>query len=72
MNSHNTKVDFSFHKTPLADKSAEIEADTISAKLITGTGLAIDDAIDNGGDPYNTTGQHVILRQKQINGAKTL
>lgn len=65
MNSHNTKPEFSSYKTPVADKSAEEEAKVISTRLNTDSKLEIDDDFDHGCDPYNATGQHVILKQKK-------
>jgi len=68
MNSHNTKPAFSTHKTPVADDSAVEEARVIGAKLIRDVDLTVDDSDpDQGCDPYNTTGQHVILQQKRSN-----
>jgi len=66
MSSHNTKSSFSYHKTPVADNSAVEEARVISMKLTSETNLSIDDDMEQGCDPYNTTGQHIILRQKKL------
>ena len=66
MNSHNAKAAFSFHKTPIADDSALQEAEVISSKLISEVNLTINDDQDQSCDPYNTTGQHIILRQKKL------
>jgi len=65
MNSHNTKPDFSCYKTPVADDAAAEEAKVISTKLISDTELTINGDADYGCDPYNATGQHVILKQKK-------
>ena len=66
MNSHNAKLVFSFHQTPVADDSALENAKIISSKLTSEVDLSIDDDLELGCDPYNTTGQHLILRQKKL------
>ena len=65
MNSHNANPATAYHKTPVADDSAVEEAKVISTKLIKDLDLTFNDD-DTGGDPYNTTGQHVILKQKNL------
>lgn len=64
MNSHNTKQDFSFHKTPVVTEQSIAEAEVISSVLTQQTELALDDDFDTGTDPYNATGQHVVLEKK--------
>ncbi len=64
MNSHNTKQDFSFHKTPVVTDKSIADAAVISSALTQQTELALDNEFDTGSDPYNATGQHVILMQK--------
>ncbi len=64
MNSHNTKQDFSFHKTPVVTDKSIADAKVISSALTQQTELALDDEFDPGSDPYNATGQHVILKKK--------
>jgi len=66
MNSHNTKPAYSYSKTPVTDASAVKEAKVISAKLNSDANLTIEADIDDGCDPYNTTGQHVILKVKKL------
>ncbi len=66
MNSHNAKPVFSYHKTPVADDAAVEEAKVVSTKLTKDVDLTFNNDDDQGGDPYNTTGQHVILRQKKL------
>jgi hypothetical protein len=65
MSSHNAKPEFSIYKTPVADDAAVEEARVISSKLVSDADLMIDDEFDHGCDPYNATGQHVILKQKK-------
>jgi hypothetical protein len=66
MNSHNTKPVFTFYKTPALGKDDIEEAKIVSARLTNDTNLSIEDDADAGFDPYNTTGQHLILRQKKL------
>ena len=66
MNSHNAKAAFTSHKTPVADDSALKDARIISSKLTSETNLSIDDDLEQGCDPYNTTGQHIIVQQKKL------
>jgi len=64
MNSHNPKPEMSYHKTPAASAESIAEARVLSSSLIVQTELSLDDDFDLGTDPYNSTGQHVILGQK--------
>lgn len=64
MNSHNTRPSHAYHKTPIAAGKSAARADVFNARLAVQTELRIDDDTDIGGDPYNSTGQHVILPQK--------
>ena len=66
MNSHNAKPAFSSHKTPVADYSTLEDARIISSKLTSETNLSIDDDLEQGCDPYNATGQHIIVQQKKL------
>lgn len=66
MNSHNTKPEFSIYKTPALGKDDIEEAKIVSTRLTGDVNLTIEDDSDSGFDPYNTTGQHLILRQKKF------
>jgi hypothetical protein len=66
MNSHNTRPDFVHYKTPVRDDSAVEEARVISTKLIKDVNLTIEHDVDDGCDPYNSTGQHVVLKQRKL------
>lgn len=64
MNSHNTKMEKAAN-----DDSVQTASDTDSVRvlqldLVEATGLAIADDFNPGGDPYNSTGQHVIIKPK--------
>lgn len=64
MNSHNTKADFTFHKTPLVTEDRKQDAKLVSKVLVRNVALSIADEQDAGCDPYNSTGQHVILQAR--------
>ena len=64
MNSHNTKSSFVFHKTPATTEADKEDAEVVSTTLTSNTGLSIADDADAGSDPYNNTGQHVVLEAK--------
>lgn len=64
MNSHNTKPERAAN-----DDSVQIETGTDSVRvlqldLIEANDLAVADDVNPGGDPYNSTGQHVIIKSK--------
>lgn len=65
MNSHNPKPNIAFYRTPALDKDDIEEAKIVSARLSNDANLSIEDDPDIGCDPYNATGQHVILQQKK-------
>jgi len=66
MNSHNTRPEFSFYKTPARGKDDIEEAKVLSNRLSNDASLSIEADTDAGCDPYNTTGRHLILRQKKF------
>jgi len=62
MNSHNAKAD-----VVVTRESVQIETDHKNVRVLRSTlleesKLSIADDYDNGGDPYNSTGQHVIIK----------
>ncbi len=64
MDSHNTKT-----TRFMTDEAIRIEAKAESVRvlqldLIEANDLAIADEMNTGGDPYNSTGQHVIIKAK--------
>lgn len=65
MSSHNTKAAFAFHKTPVVTDTDKEEAEVISTSLIIDSELTIADEHDTGCDPYNSTGQHLVIRPKK-------
>jgi hypothetical protein len=64
MNSHNTKPAFDYHKTPVLTEEVKLETKTASRNLAKEAELSIADDVDASCDPYNSTGQHVILQAK--------
>lgn len=64
MNSHNPKPEMSYHKTPAASKERIAAAKVLTSSLVVQAELSLDDDFDLGTDPYNSTGQHVVLSQK--------
>lgn len=66
MNSHNTKAAFAFHKTVVPTVADGAEAKVVKARLDSKASLSIADDPDFGCDPYNSTGQHVILDSKLV------
>jgi hypothetical protein len=64
MNSHNTKQDVSFHKTPVVTEKSIADAEIISSALTQQAELSLDGDFDTGSDPYNATEQKIILKPK--------
>lgn len=65
MNSHNPKSDSAAKPAPVAIASDHSEARVMQSDLQEADSLEISDEQDLGGDPYNSTGQHVIMKIKQ-------
>jgi hypothetical protein len=64
VDSHNTKIE-----GIVKDEAARIDAKPHSVRvlqldLVEAENLAIADDLNTGGDPYNSTGQHVIIEAK--------
>lgn len=64
MNSHNTKTN-----TVASNEAVRIETDhkdvrVLISSLVDANDLSIADEFDTGGDPYNSTGQHVVIKSK--------
>ena len=64
MNSHNPKTESVVSKKPARIEADQEEVRVIKTNLVEAADLAISDDIDTGSDPYNSTGQHVIIRSK--------
>jgi len=64
MSSHNAKAEFAFH-----NPSTEVVKETSVAprrrvRPAVDSSLTVDEDFDLGCDPYNATGQHVVVRPK--------
>lgn len=64
MNSHNTKSEKVVTKEALEIEARDGSVRVLQLDLIEANDLAIADDINPGGDPYNSTGQHVIIESK--------
>ena len=64
MNSHNTKPAFDYHKTPVLTEEVKLETRVVSKALNEDVSLSIADENEDGCDPYNSTGQHVVLQAR--------
>ena len=65
MNSHNAKTEAVVKNVTVQIAANEEESRIVSANLIESAELAITED-DTGSDPYNSTGQHVIIKSKLI------
>ena len=66
MNSHNTKTESVVKNVSVQITTEPEEPRVIALNLIEATELAITEDDDTGSDPYNSTGQHVIIKSKLI------
>jgi len=64
MSSHNTKADFAFHNPSTEAAKENCKAPDQRVPLANDSSLAVDEDFDLGCDPYNATGQHVIIKPK--------
>jgi hypothetical protein len=64
MKSHNTKTDSVAGFESVRGISTKDDARVIRASSIEAADLAISEDDDKGSDPYNSTGQHVIIVSK--------
>lgn len=65
MSSHNTSTDTKVQKEPVKGETDLRNIRVIDAKLDIDAELSIADDADLGVDPYNSTGQHAILKAKK-------
>jgi hypothetical protein len=65
MNSHNTKTEAVVKNVTVQIAANEEGPRVVNANLVESAELTISDD-DTGSDPYNSTGQHVIIRAKLI------
>lgn len=64
MNSHNTKPAFDYHKTPVLTEEVKLETRAAGRNLAKDAELSIADDVGGSCDPYNSTGQHVVLQAR--------
>lgn len=65
MNSHNANTDEAIIKESVRIETGRSDVQVLRSRLADANTLAIADDYDNGGDPYNSTGQHVIIKLKK-------
>lgn len=61
MNSHNTKTDKVVTIEVVRSEADQDNVRVLELDLIEANDLTIVDDLNTGGDPYNSTGQHVII-----------
>ena len=64
MNPHNTKPESVIRNGSVRSGSERDAVRVTSSRLIGAVDLSISEDCDPGGDPYNSTGQHVIIKLK--------
>ena len=62
MNSHNAKSATAVRKAPVRLDTDLHDVQVLRSSIKDVDGLAIADDHDIGGDPYNSTGQHCIIK----------
>lgn len=65
VNSHNAKSNAETKVGSVQGESDQDDVRVIGSNLTEADELSISDDLDAGGDPYNSTGQHVVLKIKQ-------
>jgi hypothetical protein len=66
MNSHNAKSEVTAREEIVRIETDRNDVRVLRMKLRDANELSIADDYDNGGDPYNSTGQHIALKAKQL------
>ena len=64
MNPHNTKTESVIRNESVRSGSERDAIRVTKSRLIGAVDLSISEDCDPGGDPYNSTGQHVIVKPK--------
>ncbi|RLA22138.1 MAG: hypothetical protein DRQ63_13060 [Gammaproteobacteria bacterium] len=62
MNSHNAKLVTVARKAPIKVDTDLHDVQVLRSSIKDVESLAIADELDTGGDPYNCTGQHCIIK----------
>ena len=63
MNSHNAKTDVIMEAVRIETDHKDVRV--VRSRLTDANALSIAADYDNGGDPYNSTGQHVVIKLKK-------
>jgi hypothetical protein len=64
VNSHNIKPDRAANDDSIQSDTGADSVRVVQLDLIDVSDLAVADDVNPGGDPYNSTGQHVIIKPK--------
>ena len=64
MDSHNTKTDKVVTDEVVRSEAGQENVRVLQMDLIEVNDLAVADDPNTGGDPYNSTGQHVIIKAR--------
>jgi hypothetical protein len=62
MNSHNAKLVTAARNAPIKVDTDLHDVQVLRSSIKDVESLAIADELDSGGDPYNCTGQHCIIK----------
>ena len=66
MNSHNAKTESVVKNVSVQITAEPEDPRVIASNLVELADLAISEDDDKGSDPYNSTGQHVIIKSRLI------
>ena len=64
MNSHNPKPGSAARNESVRIAADKEQVRVVNSSLVEAAELAISEDCDKGSDPYNSTGQHVIIKSK--------
>ena len=64
MNSHHIKTDKVVSNEPVRIVTDHKGVRVLKSELVDASELSIADDYDTGGDPYNNTGQHVVIESQ--------
>jgi len=66
VNSNNAKTESPDRKVAIRIVAERDDVRVIRSRLVGPDELAISEDDERGGDPYNSTGQHVVIKMKSI------
>jgi len=64
MNLHNKKTEAIVSDEKVGTSADLEDVHVLGSELVDVNKLAIADEVDTGGDPYNSTGQHVVIKSQ--------